>query len=151
MSENNITVTDLYFEQYKILVTSYEALQSKRAGINNFLVFMYSSIIGLYTFMDSAKISSHKSSYISIYCLAICVSLSWIAIIMKCIQSERVKYRMVQEVEANLPMKIFSRPYDDNYLFNNKILSTSAFELFLPLSLLVVFSFNLYFNLWHYN
>jgi hypothetical protein len=47
---NEMPVNELYFEQYKILVNSYEALQTKRASINNFLIFMYSTIIGLYSF-----------------------------------------------------------------------------------------------------
>lgn len=138
---NEMTADALYFEQYKILVNSYEALQTRRASINNFLIFMYSSIVGLYNFMDH-KISSSKAS-ISIYCLAICVSITWISVILKCMQTEKVKYNMVKNAESHFPMKIFTNLKSNDYLFNSKILSTTVFELLIPIVLLVVFVFNL--------
>ena len=95
MSQTDLSVYAFYFEQYKILVNSYESLQSRRASINNFIIFMYSSIIGLYNFIDHTKIFSTNAS-VSIYCLAICISITWISAILKCMQTEKIKYKIVK-------------------------------------------------------
>jgi hypothetical protein len=55
---------------------------------------------------------------------------------------------MVQDAESHLPIKIFTRRNSDNYLFNSKILSTTAIELLIPIVLLVLFSANLYSTVW---
>jgi len=145
-SDTQAKVDQLYFEQYKILVNSYESIENKRTSINNFLIFMYSSIIGLYSFLGQTRISTFKAAF-SIYSLAIVVSLTWAGIILKSMQTEKIKYKMVQEMERNLPVKLFAKSNEDNYMNNTKIFSPAIIELSLPIILLIVFSVDLYFNL----
>lgn len=135
----------LFIEQYKILAHSYEELQGKRSSINNMLIVMYSSLIGLYNFFDKTKLSSFKAVF-SIYSLAIFISVVWIAIIVKYMFTEKIKYKMIHEMESKMPVRIFSKDSQDSYIANSKIFSTSSIEILLPIMLLVLFSVDLYFN-----
>lgn len=144
--DNKLKIDEIYFEQYKILVNSYDSLQDKRASTNNYLVFLYSSIIGLYNFINSTSVSPLKSSF-SIYSLAIFVSIIWAAIILKYIRAEKIKHDLIKEAEKNMPLKIFTQKKGESGISNSKIASTSAIELLLPITLLILFSLDFYFNI----
>ena len=138
------TKHDDLMEQYKLIANSYESSRAQRLTLNQAFVFLFSAIVGLYNFLISRELpmSQTEVSY-SVFIIGIVVGIFWSFIILQAIKSEKNKYKIIYEIENQMPIRLFSVPYNaENRSDETKLFDPGYLELALPFFMIAVLAVN---------
>lgn len=130
-----ITVKDkgYFFEQYKIIVESAEEVSFKRQDANKFYLTVNSALFGAASYL-SALHSALPPALISF--IGIVISLNWIHIIASYKLLNKAKFRVIHEMEKNLPIALFTNEQD--YLQKQNYLLLTHSEKWVPWAFVVL-------------
>ncbi len=96
-------------EQYKLYVQSAENVSARRVASNRYMLTLSAAIVALYGF-QYANIDLGWTA-LGIPLVGIAVSLVWFAIINSYANMNRVKFKIIHELEEHLPASIYKREW----------------------------------------
>lgn len=94
------------FEQYKLYVESAERVSERRVSANNYLLTVNAFLVTLYGILAASPYRSYWT--ILVPAAGILVSLTWYRIIISYRDLNRVKFKVIHELEQHLP----AAPYE---------------------------------------
>ncbi len=96
--------TDL-FEQYKLYIASSEKISERRVSSNNYLLTVNAFLVTSYGLLAA---SQYKSYWIILVPIAgVLVSLTWYRIITSYRNLNRVKFKVINEIEKQMPAALY--------------------------------------------
>ena len=96
-------------EQYKLYVQSAENVSARRLTSNRYLLTLSAAILALYGLLDANFDLEWTALVIPV--VGIAVSLVWCAIIKSYANMNRVKFKIIHELEEHLPASIYKREW----------------------------------------
>ncbi|WP_027184534.1 RipA family octameric membrane protein [Desulfovibrio inopinatus] len=103
------------FELYKLYVSTVEKVSDRRAQANAWMLSVNSALIGLYGFLDKKPVSGEKTSLVWMLAIPIAgvlVCLTWKALLESFHKLNDAKFRLLHEIERDLPLALFKREQD---------------------------------------
>jgi hypothetical protein len=129
-------------EQYKLYVEMMDRVTARRGQANQFYLSLLSAILGISTlFADSQKnIAYPKTSFLLISILGLILCISWWVTIHSYKQLNYLKFKVIHEMEKNLPFPCYKREWEIEDGKTVKYRRLSKIEKFIPILLGVIYS-----------
>lgn len=96
--------TDL-FEQYKLYIASSEKISERRVSSNNYLLTVNAFIVTSYGLLAASQYKSYWNILVPI--AGVLVSLTWYRIITSYRNLNRVKFKVINEIERQMPAALY--------------------------------------------
>lgn len=127
-----------FLEQYKLFVETAEKVSSRRASANNFFIAAHTLLIGIITVFNPAE-SIHPIIVLALGVFGGILCYVWWIALNSYRQLNGGKYKVIQEMESELPFPTFKREWDilENGVNREKYRQISKIEKFVPLMFLL--------------
>ena len=96
-------------EQYKLYVQTAESVSSRRVAISRYLLTLSAALIAVYGLQSSSPNQSFWLLFIPL--AGIFVSLLWYKMIKSYRNLNRIKFKLIHELEELLPAPLFTREW----------------------------------------
>lgn len=113
-SEKN---SSIYIEQYKLYVEMADRVSNRRSTLNNFYLTLNTATLAL---LSNAFINTSRTSAIAISAISFFISILWNQKIDSYRNLNKVKFKIVNEIEEKLPIMPYKYEWDLLKLEQNK-------------------------------
>ncbi|SRR3989344_2687222 len=127
-------INSMFFEQYKLIVNSAEKVSFKRQAANKFYLTVNSGLLAIASYAASLNLAL-SPTLISI--LGLIISLNWVNVISAYSNLNSAKFKVINDMEKQLPYPVFKLEYD--YLKLQKYYALTNAEKWVPCAFLVIY------------
>lgn len=151
----NNTLSKYYFEQYKIYLNWMEKISDKRENANRYFITLNSGIFVIIWFIIE-NISKEKYLFIALVwtCIfGLIISIIFYFLINSYKQLNTAKFKIIHEIENDLPIKLFSREWDilGKWKDYKKYYPFSHIEKLIPFVFWVIYLLIILYLSWFFN
>lgn len=130
------------FKLYTLYATSAETVSERRADANKWMLTVNGSIVGLYGYLAAGKASipgeDHFVWLLAIPCAGAIICLAWAALLASYSKLNEAKFKVIHELEANLPAAPYLREQEIYRALGRR--SLSKVEKAVPFVLIVLYA-----------
>jgi hypothetical protein len=101
-------------DQYKMCVEMADRVSARRGQANTFYISLLSAILALLSLIIEKKLLSNSSTILLLFTsiLGLCLCINWYINIQSYKQLNRLKFKVINEMEEYLPFPCYSREWE---------------------------------------
>lgn len=103
---------DHYLEQYRIYVHVFNSTSERRNKANEFFLGLNAGIIGILGYVETKTLPHASLIFVLVPIAGIAICNCWYRIICAYRQLNRAKFRVIHNVEKNLPLSLFETEWN---------------------------------------
>jgi hypothetical protein len=110
---NNSQPDQRIFEIYKLTVEMADRISARRAGANAYFITVQGALIAALGFLASRTPAVHDRYLVAIAAVGVITSVAWFLLLRSYRDRNRAKFKVISDIETNLPLKPFSDEWLD--------------------------------------
>ncbi len=127
---------DLQFAQYELYIETAEKVSDRRQNANMYFLSINSLILGLSGYLTTMSI---EIWYLVLSLIGFMVAFFWFRIIESYRQLNAAKFRVIHEIEENLPISLFKSEWKYLKESDQKYAELTSVEKYVPLVFMLVY------------